>query len=1224
MANSSGKFASPGKGPLVLHNGRFISQWPCRTGVVVADGVAYAGFSLLPWQDSWLCALDAKTGRATGKGRYLRKLSKITLEGGILVLKQHLVVSQGRVSPLVIRRSDGGVVRSLSGGGGSFLTADKDGLIYHGPGNKTGWITASNPETKKAKRTYNGQVGLVVSESVMVLRSDSQVTAVDRKTKRTIWKRPLPGTFDAVIAGSVVYVGRSNRVTALSLRDGRVLWEDVVEGDAISLATAAGRLFVSTNRGRIHCFHAGDRLTPRRPVVARRPSIDRVQRTAGIDDVTHPGLIHRWVFHSEMSEKARRRGLKNADRKVADRKGKLYGTVLGTLQLRGVGGVEALVLDGRTTSVRVVDDHKQAGLPTKQISAEAWVRVDRAQGWGGIIGAVQDNGKYERGWLLGFRDDRFSFAVATKNAPRKLTYLNAKAPFRNAQWHHVVGTYDGALQRIYVDGKLQAESRVQRGPIEYPPQAFLEIGAYHDKDEYFRITGMLHDVRLYKTALTAKDVSKHYEQNRFKFPQPIRLETGPYVEFPRPGTAVVRWRTKHPSRTILNLKASDGTRRVAGEKLKRVHTVTLDGLSRNRVYQYTIETTGQGGTGTTPAFDLETHFNYALPEITGNNLPNPDEKTAAYVNSVLSQTPVRRGVCVVLGCGDGRFLLELAHRTRFRILAVDTDAKRVETVRRFLRQSRAYGVRVTVRRVASYKRVPFCSRFANLAVTLDTARFSDSRSELLRMLRPGGVGVLRSAMLPAKNRKVLEKILKAETRNIATVSYLPGRFILKSKPVVGSGEWSHLYGSPDNAAFGGEALSGAKGIRDLRVQWMGLPGPRAQADRNGRKPSPLASNGRLFVQGLHRIAALDAYNGSILWSLEIPSFERFNMPRDCGNWCADDGSLFAVVRDKCWQINAQTGAVQRFLQVPAGPRSDWNYEWGYVARAGDKLLGSSVKAGSSFTNFWGKAGAGWYDAVKGPVTFKVGSESLFALDAKTGKPAWTYADGVILNPTITAAGKTVYFLETRHPKIRAASTRRLGTPEVWQQLFLTALDLQTGRKAWERKLSDVDGSVMVSLAQSGGKLVLATSGNGRYDVHTFDAADGKPGWKNRFRWPGGKSDHGKAMSRPAIVGGRVFVRPQVMELKTGKLLPIKIPAGGCGTYACTTNALIYRNGNVTMWDALGTATTSWNRLRPGCWLSTIPACGMLLSPEAGGGCSCGNWMEMSLGFAPRSWDASQP
>jgi hypothetical protein len=106
------------------------------------------------------------------------------------------------------------------------------------------------------------------------------------------------------------------------------------------------------------------------------------------------------------------------------------------------------------------------------------------------------------------------------------------------------------------------------------------------------------------------------------------------------------------------------------------------------------------------------------------------------------------------------------------------------------------------------------------------------------------------------------------------------------------------------------------------------------------------------------------------------------------------------------------------------------------------------------------------------------------------------------------------------------------------------------------------------------------------------------------------------MSRPAIVGNRIFVRPYVLDLADGKVLPQRIPGGGCGSYAATDSCLVFRAGNVTMWDIADGLTTSWNRLRPDCWISTIPACGMLLSPEGGGGCSCGSWLETSIGFVP--------
>jgi outer membrane protein assembly factor BamB len=46
----------------ILNNGRFISHWPIRTGVLVADGTAYFAASLLPWRETYLCAVDARTG----------------------------------------------------------------------------------------------------------------------------------------------------------------------------------------------------------------------------------------------------------------------------------------------------------------------------------------------------------------------------------------------------------------------------------------------------------------------------------------------------------------------------------------------------------------------------------------------------------------------------------------------------------------------------------------------------------------------------------------------------------------------------------------------------------------------------------------------------------------------------------------------------------------------------------------------------------------------------------------------------------------------------------------------------------------------------------------------------------------------------------------------------------------------------------------------------------
>jgi hypothetical protein len=196
----------------------------------------------------------------------------------------------------------------------------------------------------------------------------------------------------------------------------------------------------------------------------------------------------------------------------------------------------------------------------------------------------------------------------------------------------------------------------------------------------------------------------------------------------------------------------------------------------------------------------------------------------------------------------------------------------------------------------------------------------------------------------------------------------------------------------------------------------------------------------------------------------------------------------------------------------------------------------------------------------------------------------------------------------------AGDVRRVGAERLEADLFLVALDLASGRKLWDRPLAVVPGKVVLYLAYGGGKLVLVSSDT-RYHVYAFDAADGRPAWDAHFNWE--KDNHGGHMSRPAIVGDRLFVRPKVFNLKTGQAEDKPVPAGGCGTYAATAQLLVYRAGSVTLWDFDQHKASAWNRLRPDCWISTIPACGLLLSPEAGGGCSCGVWLETSIAFRPK-------
>jgi outer membrane protein assembly factor BamB len=59
------KYRPGPSGERLLGNGRMISRWPVRTGVLVDDGVAYVGAGVFPYEGIYVCALNAADGSET-------------------------------------------------------------------------------------------------------------------------------------------------------------------------------------------------------------------------------------------------------------------------------------------------------------------------------------------------------------------------------------------------------------------------------------------------------------------------------------------------------------------------------------------------------------------------------------------------------------------------------------------------------------------------------------------------------------------------------------------------------------------------------------------------------------------------------------------------------------------------------------------------------------------------------------------------------------------------------------------------------------------------------------------------------------------------------------------------------------------------------------------------------------------------------------------------------
>lgn len=935
---------------LVLHHGRLISFWPIRTGIVVADGTAYFAASMFPWKQTFLCAVDANTGKAKGDGRFVKEFARQTLEAPMLASAKHLIIPQGRISPLVFERSNGKQLGFLQSGGGSFLLLSDDGQVFQGPGNRKGDLIANVPESKGKPVSFHRANSAVVQGKTAYLLDDHAVAAADRGTRADRWRTVVPHAGELLLAGELLYVGSRDEVCALESATGKKVWRHDVHGRAFGLAVANQRLFVSTDEGCIHCFEA---------------------------DPKHRNKLE---------------------------------------------------------------------------------------------------------------------PLAAAKLPRTASF---------------------------------------------------------DKIE------------------------------------PLTLKDGPTVRYLGVDRAELRWTSHLPTPSIVEFGETEITT-IRHKQPTTEHRVELKNLRRERIYRYRILETEGNTERATDAFELDTAVNFVLPAM-AQDWSAGEPKSAEAARGVLVDTPDKSGVALLIGV-DAEFAWQLAKQSDLKVILLESDGAAVVRWRDELRQARVYGARVSVLHVEEYEKAPLPQCFANL-VLLHGPRPGVSAATAQAWVKPG------SGVLIATGK--------------GTVPTVACR-----APLKGIGEWTHMFGRADNSAFAGETLQGRASTADLEVQWFGLPGPRFNVDRNPRKPGPLAINGRLFVQGFGRIAAMDAYNGTILWTAEVPRLQRYNILHDGSNWCADADTIYAVYDEQVLILDAKSGlAKSRTMAIrDVLPKEhQGSHEWGYLASVGGQLLGSTVAKESAYKQFWGEVH--WYDAKAGPNNHIICADRFFAVDPKTGKPDWVYTGGAILHPSICVADGKAYFVESRNSDLKKKSGR-LGN-EIFKDMRLVALDLKTGKEDWSQAIHPLPGKAAFSMATSGGKIVIVSSDAGKFGVYAYDAKNGASLWDKALKWE--DDHHGKHLSRPAIVGEKLIVRPYVMKLNTGDTLSQAFPKGHtCASYCVTDKTLIFRAGELTMWQFDGKEESRWPRLRSDCLLSTIAAQGMVLSPEGGGGCSCGIWLEISVGFLPKS------
>ncbi|MBL8799760.1 MAG: PQQ-binding-like beta-propeller repeat protein [Planctomycetia bacterium] len=538
---------------------------------------------------------------------------------------------------------------------------------------------------------------------------------------------------------------------------------------------------------------------------------------------------------------------------------------------------------------------------------------------------------------------------------------------------------------------------------------------------------------------------------------------------------------------------------------------------------------------------------------------------------ILRKADFTEGYCVDLGCGDGALAYELAVRSKLQIYCVDNDPANVALARQKLSAAGLYGVRVVVHQ-ADPAKTPYPKYFANLVVSgrsVTAGPDAAPKDEVLRLQRPyGGVAVLGK----------VTSMQRTERGALA-----------------GAGNWTHQYADPANTCCSADThVKGKLSMFWYRDSDFDMP------QRHGRGPAPLYLDGRLFVEGLNGLRAVDAYNGRTLWEFPLDGILKpYNGEHLMGtagtnsNYCVTPDGVYVRTGDRCLRLDVATGRKLAEFTAPKLPNGKKGV-WGYIACENGSLFGSVVNEEHVVKWSYQKADMG---------ALFTESALFFALDAVRGTEQWTFKPKNSIRHNAIAIGAGKVFLIDRP----MAEMDRFGldkTKEISREHGkgeLLALDAATGKTVW--KSDDNIYGTLLALSVKHDALLMS------YQPTAFRLPSEKGGQLSGFRASDGKrlwDQKASYTSRPVINDATIYALGGSWDIRTGEERSFKFKKSyGCGQLASSAHLMVFRSATLGYVDVkVSERVEDYGGIRPGCWINAIPAGGVVLVPDASAGCQC--------------------
>lgn len=221
----------------------------------------------------------------------------------------------------------------------------------------------------------------------------------------------------------------------------------------------------------------------------------------------------RRLVHTYLGQKW---GILNTDRSIIDLAGNDDNGLLGNGTTANIPAYDyyntSLRFDG--TNDYIFLNNSQLNISTS-ITVEAWVKYNAQGGYNARSYSVITCKGYPWTWLLEDQSGQFNFRISTSVTAD--SNVNSSYSHGLNSWNHVVGTYDGVTQKIYVNGVLQSSTSLT-GTINTSSNDAM-IGCYNYGD--YCLTGNVGAVRVYSRALNTTEILQNYEAQKSKFTNTI-------------------------------------------------------------------------------------------------------------------------------------------------------------------------------------------------------------------------------------------------------------------------------------------------------------------------------------------------------------------------------------------------------------------------------------------------------------------------------------------------------------------------------------------------------------------------------------------------------------------------------------------------------------------------------------------------------------------------------